>query len=485
MRTADPDHEAIFGLRSRASAATHFHLRAMGALRNAASALDGSGVGYVAVKGPILASLAKTSAARRYGDLDLLVTPKDLERAIGALIDGGAALLPYGGWQHFFETKHAQIPLALAFDIQLDLHWHLCSRPQMRRSWSVEPAEDLLGRAVSIATEVGDIRVLRPSDMLVHTAGHAAWSGGDRLGWVADVDAVVRAGAIDWDDVVRTSKAWGIAALVGQQLSSAKRLALSDIPSEVIAELHGGGYGILLRSVDRLGSKHAAPSHLSPRRLVRLHARSGALTTLAAMALRTGPTILALARGQLGTDPEVRPAGPADEQWRTRYLDFALSERSTRPSGNLLPRGPSVLRSLPWIIRTMPAVLRARARLRGTRDIRAVLVEHDRATRRQRRAMSPEELRIGVDRSLRIIGPRVDGCVPRSLALFALLSERGERATFVSGVRREGETLKGHAWILLDGVPLEAPETRQLLAEYREQLAFENTAQRAGRRHAN
>lgn len=55
------------------------------------------------------------------------------------------------------------------------------------------------------------------------------------------------------------------------------------------------------------------------------------------------------------------------------------------------------------------------------------------------------------DRSVRLLGPRTDGCVPRSLTLLVLWSARGRPADFVSGVTRADGDLRGHAW-------LEAPD---------------------------
>ena len=55
------------------------------------------------------------------------------------------------------------------------------------------------------------------------------------------------------------------------------------------------------------------------------------------------------------------------------------------------------------------------------------------------------------DRAVRLLGPRKDPCVPRSLTLLVLWSARGRAADFVSGVARDGGDLVGHAW-------LEAPD---------------------------
>jgi hypothetical protein len=133
---------------------------------------------------------------------------------------------------------------------------------------------------------------------------------------------------------------------------------------------------------------------------------------------------------------------------------------------------PLALRALPWVIR-------ARVALRRTRDLHRLLADHDIEPRAARsRHVPADSLRRGVDAALRLVGPRQDACVPRSLALFALLSRHGYPAVFVSGVRLVGSGLVGHAWVLVDELPLEAPDARKLLATFREQLRFANQRQR-------
>ncbi len=61
----------------------------------------------------------------------------------------------------------------------------------------------------------------------------------------------------------------------------------------------------------------------------------------------------------------------------------------------------------------------------------------------------------GVSWAFRILGPRIDACVPRSLCLYNALKAEGHRVEFVSGVKRINNQLKGHAWVELNGFPLE------------------------------
>lgn len=55
-----------------------------------------------------------------------------------------------------------------------------------------------------------------------------------------------------------------------------------------------------------------------------------------------------------------------------------------------------------------------------------------------------------------------DNCLERSLVAYRYLSRSGGDPILVSGVRRGGTGIQGHAWVLLDGEPVHEPaETLQ------------------------
>ncbi len=324
-----PGHAAVPLLRRCSDESARFHLRALGALRSAGTALDAAGVAYVAVKGPILATLARTSSVRAYGDLDLLVSPKQLEIALDALARTGAEISESARWKVLYESEHAQVPMTLPLGVALDLHWDLCSRPHMRRSWTVEGAEALILRSALLHTAVGEVPVLDRADMLLHTAGHAGWSGGDRLGWLVDVDSVVRSGPVDWDTVMNRTRRWGLEAHVGDVLQRTGRLLGTPIPIDVMKSLRGGALGSLLRMSTRLfpmtGEFHGG----SAPRLLRLDARSGLASTLPVVARRAYG---AVSRRAHPVDPVdvVEPRRVDDETWRGPYLSFATTGSAPR-----------------------------------------------------------------------------------------------------------------------------------------------------------
>lgn len=66
-----------------------------------------------------------------------------------------------------------------------------------------------------------------------------------------------------------------------------------------------------------------------------------------------------------------------------------------------------------------------------------------------------------VSRLSRLVHARAD-CMPRSLVLYRELSRRSADPQLVVGFARRRESLVGHAWVVVDGVPVD--ETHELLA---------------------
>ena len=124
------------------------------------------------------------------------------------------------------------------------------------------------------------------------------------------------------------------------------------------------------------------------------------------------------------------------------------------------------------LVAALPMSLAIRRSLRRHRDLRELLAIVDaKAIRRPPRRWWGEPSRVPVacnwcfrlaDRS----------CVGRSLTAYTLLRRQGLEPSFVSGVAliaSRGAGLDGHAWVELDGTPLD-PSDRTVAARYREIL---------------
>jgi hypothetical protein len=110
-------------------------------------------------------------------------------------------------------------------------------------------------------------------------------------------------------------------------------------------------------------------------------------------------------------------------------------------------------RDVRLLIESLIALRRVRRQLERIGDLRELVADLDGTASAGAvdDGASGAQLVRATDRSVRLLGPSKDACVPRSLTLMVLWSGRARPADFVSGVNRGGGELLGHAW-------LEAPD---------------------------
>jgi len=199
--------------------------------------LRAADIRHAIVKGPAIAT-AYTNEDREFVDLDVLVAPREMSRAISQLERHGAVVLEDEGWPR--SDGVGELGLGLPSGVAVDLHADLIHRPEVRRhfAFSVEP---LLERATTAAVLDSEIPVLSPEDSCTYVALHAAISGGDRLIWFADLDALVRQGGIDWEMLIRRARDAKLALVVGVMLQRAATVVGTPVPEDVLTELQRRG----------------------------------------------------------------------------------------------------------------------------------------------------------------------------------------------------------------------------------------------------
>jgi hypothetical protein len=101
-------------------------------------------------------------------------------------------------------------------------------------------------------------------------------------------------------------------------------------------------------------------------------------------------------------------------------------------------------------------IRRAKRNLQKLTDLEKILLEMTPELAKSGQDIQIRSLRLerGVRWALRLTNQHVNACVPRSLALFHALRKEGLEVSFVSGVRRNGSKLEGHAWLELNGKPI-------------------------------
>lgn len=163
-------------------------------LHRALDVLSETGVGALTFKGLALASQAwGDDGARGYGDLDMLVAPADLDRAVAALVADGWQYPsryplpgPGWGWRQFVRTSY-EMPLVRGSTI-LDLHWHAVPA---RNTFPI--FDDLWRRRADVAVLGRPVPTLSPYDALAHSASHSAKDHWRWLRGLADVHRLMSA----------------------------------------------------------------------------------------------------------------------------------------------------------------------------------------------------------------------------------------------------------------------------------------------------
>ncbi len=229
------------GARARHAAAKQ--LATSADLASCARALEGAGIAWACVKGPVLAAAyARTGEQRAYGDLDLLVPPDAFEAALAALGNAGGGLVDRN-WALMRSVVPGEVTVRAPQGTVVDLHWSLVSRAHRRARLAV-PTAPLLRRARRTELLGSAVPVLTPAEALAHLCLHACASGAHRWGWLLDVTLTARGPGLTWPAVVAVAQAWRVAVPVGLVLARCQRHLGLAVPPDVLRALVGRGWAL-------------------------------------------------------------------------------------------------------------------------------------------------------------------------------------------------------------------------------------------------
>jgi hypothetical protein len=148
------------------------------------------GVRAMPIKGPVLAIAAYGDLAlREFGDLDIVVHPREFDRARSLLGAWGyvpEAQLTSAGERALRASDHHLPLLSGDGQVKVELHWTL-GRGRLGRDdawvWSNVRPVSILGMALPALSE---------SALLVYLCAHGAAHGWRNLGWIRDVAGLLR-----------------------------------------------------------------------------------------------------------------------------------------------------------------------------------------------------------------------------------------------------------------------------------------------------
>jgi hypothetical protein len=202
------------------------------ALAALAQRLDGAGIPFISVKGPLLAQqLYGGPGLRRAGDLDLLVAPADADRADAFMrSEGFARTRP----DFELSPRQARAYAAVQYEyeyvggrdrMRVELMWRLEGLPPDETIWDGAPRAEVAGRS---------IRVLPPDANACYLMLHGARHGWYRLFWLVDAALLLRGGRTDWDAAMARARAARTERALQQGASLAGSLLGAPVPDALV-----------------------------------------------------------------------------------------------------------------------------------------------------------------------------------------------------------------------------------------------------------
>jgi len=156
-------------------------------------ALEHAGIDAIVLKGlALIARFYRDPGLRPMADVDVLVPPSDVERASELAVSLGwhprHRLTPA-----FLRAKHAG-PFDHPTGVACDIHWRV-----FEEAGGGGADDDFRAAAEPVTFQGTRLRILSPTDQLLHVCGHAArWGEVPAIRWVADAVVILRESPIDW-----------------------------------------------------------------------------------------------------------------------------------------------------------------------------------------------------------------------------------------------------------------------------------------------
>jgi hypothetical protein len=225
----------------RARTFMHLHMALMYCwIGKVTAQISAAGIEAIILKGPALAtSVYPCTSLRAFGDLDLMVRERDMPAAHAALIDMG--LVPERDLSRIppkltsgcttYEAQYVDPTNHFVVEMHYDdlLNAGLASR-DINGFWE---------RAVPLDCHGTAVKILCPEDQLIHLCTHMHYHGYVKLIWFSDLAFLLRerADAIDWNQVIATTRAEEAQTPVYYSLLFLEQLLEISLPEGVLASL--------------------------------------------------------------------------------------------------------------------------------------------------------------------------------------------------------------------------------------------------------
>jgi hypothetical protein len=210
------------------------NLRLANELHTIADRFENEGIRWFVFKGPVLAASAYGALTHRtFTDLDLLVHPEDVTRAVD--------ILEHAGYEHQTDAPRLDDSMLLGgpFTKSLVPEYTLersgaeievrCSVGDPDRPFGLG-FEGLWSRRTTVEVSGQDVPSFSPEDRVLALAFHGTKHNWYLLKWICDFGAAVTSPDIDWEQVVELAERHGNERKVLVGMSLVQRLFENDVP---------------------------------------------------------------------------------------------------------------------------------------------------------------------------------------------------------------------------------------------------------------
>lgn len=293
------------------------HLSILAELGPVASALDGAGIRWAVVKGPVAASVLWPSPdLRDYRDLDLLVEPARFAEVLDLLHDVGGEQVDLA-WGLARRQLRSELTFILPRGTVLDLHWHVVNEAPLRGHLRWTTGE-LLDRRRTVTVGSVQMPTLDDVDTFLHMAYHATHSGAYRLLWLKDVE-LARAALTDPEEAVERAERARLDLMARLVLERVDRV-LGPTPALPWRSSRGALWRATVEQVDRRSAVPPA-GRTGTHRTLFTSARTTTAQTVGALALEAVGHVLERRGARADAEPENPLLVPdGDRDARGSYL---------------------------------------------------------------------------------------------------------------------------------------------------------------------
>jgi Uncharacterised nucleotidyltransferase len=220
-------------------------------------------------KGPMLALQAYGNPAlRKYGDLDILVRPRDFGRAVVALEANGYKPVTTVSWLNktnwFISRKKDVYFVHPNQAVNLELHWKLSGShfglpKEMNLLWERLEAVNIGGTSVP---------ALCFNDLLIYLCLHGSRHSWERFSWICDVNQLILSeNEVDWDCLFTEARRLGCENVLALGLRLIHEFFGFDVPVPLWKTIKSESLyeGMVQEIRERLFSEEARPVTIDER----------------------------------------------------------------------------------------------------------------------------------------------------------------------------------------------------------------------------